>query len=81
MLHRPFWGRGLATEGAAGALVHARDVLGRSHVVAPIRPSNVPSLRVAWRLRMIPTHITTMAELEHLVLAATPDTWRVVSGG
>jgi RimJ/RimL family protein N-acetyltransferase len=81
MLHRPYWGRGLATEGAGGVLLYARDVLGKPRVVAPIRPSNIPSLRVAWRLRMIPTHMTTLADFEHLVLVTTPETWRVAHGG
>lgn len=52
LLHRPFWGRGYATE--AGAAV--RDAaFGRwryPRVISLIRPENVPSQRVAQRIGM-----------------------------
>lgn len=49
-LARSAWGRGLAREGAAAALAHARTVLGRREIVSIIRPGNVGSIRVATAL-------------------------------
>lgn len=46
-LRRPFWGRGLASEGAAVALKAAFDHLGVERVVSLINPSNVRSIAVA----------------------------------
>ena len=46
-LARPAWGRGYAREGAAAALAHARDTLGRTDVISLIRPANARSIRVA----------------------------------
>jgi RimJ/RimL family protein N-acetyltransferase len=46
-LARAAWGRGYAREGAAAALAHARDVLGRAEVVSIIRPANAGSIAVA----------------------------------
>jgi ribosomal-protein-alanine N-acetyltransferase len=45
-----YWGAGCATEGSAGALAHARDVLGLPEVVAFALVSNAPSLAVMRRL-------------------------------
>lgn len=50
ILHRPFWGRGFATEAARGCVRYAFDVLRVPSVVILIRPENSPSLRVAARL-------------------------------
>jgi RimJ/RimL family protein N-acetyltransferase len=49
-LARHAWGRGYAREGAAAALAHARDVLGRDRIVSVIRPGNAGSVRVATSL-------------------------------
>jgi RimJ/RimL family protein N-acetyltransferase len=76
ILARPFWGRGLATEGAAGALDFAFNVLGKQRVVAPIRPANLLSLRVAERLGMEIEKTTTFADLEHLLLVTSNTGWR-----
>ena len=48
-----FWGRGLATEGAAGALDHGFGVLGLEQIVSIYQPENVASGRVMERLGMI----------------------------
>jgi [ribosomal protein S5]-alanine N-acetyltransferase len=45
-----FWGTGYATEASAGALEHARDVLGLHEVVAFALVSNEASLAVMRRL-------------------------------
>lgn len=49
-LARGAWGRGYAREGAAAALRHARETLGRRDVISVIRPGNVGSVRVATSL-------------------------------
>jgi RimJ/RimL family protein N-acetyltransferase len=46
-LARPAWGRGYAREGAAAALAHAREALGRDEILSIIRPANTGSIRVA----------------------------------
>jgi RimJ/RimL family protein N-acetyltransferase len=44
------WGRGYAREGAAAALRHAREELGRTAIASIIRPANAASIRVAQSL-------------------------------
>jgi ribosomal-protein-alanine N-acetyltransferase len=67
LLHRPFWGRGYATE-AGGA---ARDAaFGRwryPYVISLIRPVNLPSRRVAERLGMTPGREVEFHGFTHLV--------------
>jgi RimJ/RimL family protein N-acetyltransferase len=46
-VRRALQGRGYATEAAAAARDHARDVLGLARLVAVIHPGNVVSQRVA----------------------------------
>ena len=71
LLHRPFWGRGYATEAARATRDHAFHVLGHPYVISLIRPENLPSQRVARRLGMAPARTTTFAGLEHLVFAVS----------
>jgi len=47
VLARDAWGRGLAREGVAASLAHARCELGRDHVISLIRPANRASIAVA----------------------------------
>lgn len=51
-LHRAQWGRGLATEAAAGLLRHGVEVLGITRVVATIAPENAASRRVLDKIGM-----------------------------
>jgi RimJ/RimL family protein N-acetyltransferase len=53
-LRRPFWGRGLAGEGAAVAMRAAFDHLGIERVVSLINPSNTRSIAVATAAGMTP---------------------------
>lgn len=46
-LARPAWGKGYAREGAAAALIYARETLGREEVISIVRPANTGSIRVA----------------------------------
>jgi RimJ/RimL family protein N-acetyltransferase len=49
---RPFWNRGLATEGASAVLNYAFTVLGLSEVVAFTVPANMRSRRVMEKIGM-----------------------------
>jgi [ribosomal protein S5]-alanine N-acetyltransferase len=50
LVHRPFQGRGFATEAGLAVRDFAFDVLGRSRMFALIRPQNVASVNVARKL-------------------------------
>lgn len=54
LIHRPFWGKGFATEAAQACRDYAFGVLERRRVIALIRPENVPSQAVARKLGMTP---------------------------
>jgi RimJ/RimL family protein N-acetyltransferase len=69
ILHRPFWGRGLALEAARGCLAWARRERGYTRVICTVRPENVASLRVAVRLGFLPEKLTMYAGFAHLVFA------------
>ena len=45
-LHRAWWGRGLATEGATGMLAYAASMLGLEQVMATAAPEHTLSHRV-----------------------------------
>jgi RimJ/RimL family protein N-acetyltransferase len=52
VVFRAFWGRGLASEAARGAMAYAFDVQKADRAIAQIAPSNEPSIRVAERIGM-----------------------------
>lgn len=52
-LHKPYWGKGYATEAATAALDYAFDVLRADEVVAITVPANWPSRAVMERLGMV----------------------------
>lgn len=54
LLHRPFWGRGFATEAAAATRDAAFGRFGYRSVISLIRPENLASQRVARRIGMRP---------------------------
>jgi RimJ/RimL family protein N-acetyltransferase len=72
IFHRPFWGKGLATEAAFATLDWAFNSCGYSRIICLVRPQNVPSLRVAQRLGLTPERYTVYAGYDHLLLSATP---------
>jgi RimJ/RimL family protein N-acetyltransferase len=45
-LARPYWGRGLATEGALASVRHGFEVLGLERIISITAPGNVASRRV-----------------------------------
>jgi len=61
------WGNGYATEAAAACVSYAFNTLGSDHIVAPIRPANAVSARVAEKVGMIRDKTTMYAGLEHLI--------------
>jgi ribosomal-protein-alanine N-acetyltransferase len=67
IIHRPFWGRGFATEAAAASRDYAFETLGEQRVIAPIRPENIASQRVALKLGMQPQKRTMYAGFEHII--------------
>jgi RimJ/RimL family protein N-acetyltransferase len=54
LLHRPFWGRGYATEAGSATRDAAFGRWGYPRVISLIRPENVPSQRVAERVGLAP---------------------------
>jgi len=67
LIHLPFQRRGYATEAALAVRDHAFQVRGYAYVVSFIRPENVPSQKVAWKLGMEPTRMIRRANLDHIV--------------
>ena len=67
LLHRPFWGRGYATEAAAAVRDAAFTRWRYGAVISLIRPENTPSQRVAQRLDMQPRRRAHFEGFEHLV--------------
>lgn len=70
LLHRPYWRRGFATEGASAV----RDLAfsrGSLRVISLIRPENVASKAVARRLGMQIEKRALHMGLEHLVFAVS----------
>lgn len=55
-LARPYWNRGLATEGASAVLRHGFTDLGLSEIVSITVPTNLPSRRVMEKLGMTHRH-------------------------
>jgi len=70
ILHRPFWGKGYATEAAVGCRDHAFEKLGKLRVTATVRPENLPSRRVAERIGLKFERMTTWAGMPHMLYAA-----------
>lgn len=71
MIHADHWGRGYATEAAAACVEWAFANLDVARVVAPVRPVNAPSIRVAEEIGMKLGWGTTFADLEHLIYVLT----------
>lgn len=51
-LRRPHWGRGLATEAAAGMLAYGARAFGMRRIIATIAPDNLASQRVVGKAGM-----------------------------
>jgi RimJ/RimL family protein N-acetyltransferase len=66
---RDHWGRGYATEAAAGCMAYAFGHLGAEKVVSLILPENLPSRRVAERNGMTVERQVAFHDLSHLMYA------------
>jgi RimJ/RimL family protein N-acetyltransferase len=73
LIHRPFWRRGLASEGAAASRAYAFEVLDRPQVVCLIRPENGPSQGVALKIGMAREvgRVVELAGFDHWVYTAS----------
>jgi len=67
LLHRPYWGRGFATEAGAAVRDSALNEWGHDFVISLIRPVNLASQRVALRLGMIDRRRVQFHGVEHCV--------------
>jgi [ribosomal protein S5]-alanine N-acetyltransferase len=67
LLHRPFWGKGYATEAGAATRDAAFERWHYDHVISLIRPVNVRSQRVAVRIGMTPGRRVQFHGYEHFV--------------
>jgi RimJ/RimL family protein N-acetyltransferase len=64
-LLEPFWGQGLATEGAAAVLVHGRAVLGVPVIAAITKPANSGSIAVLKKIGMTYLGLRTLEGNDH----------------
>ena len=67
IIHRPYWGRGFATEAATACRDWAFEKIGCFRVIALIRPENLPSQAVAARIGMAAGPRVQFADFEHIV--------------
>ena len=74
MLHRPYWGRGLATEATAACRRHGLRDRRYPRLTCLIRPENIPSLRVAARLGLMPEKLVRYKDMLHLMFTTTGET-------
>jgi len=71
IIRKAYWNRGYATEAAAGCLEYAFETLEVSRVIAPIRPGNTPSERVAVKMGMLPERTVAFAGFPHSIYVVT----------
>jgi len=69
MIHADHWGHGYATEAARACVEWAFANLHVPRVVAPVRPGNAASIRVAQKIGMRPATQTMFAGFEHVIYA------------
>jgi RimJ/RimL family protein N-acetyltransferase len=67
LLHRPYWGRGYATEAGAAIRDAAFAEWGHRRLISLIRPVNLNSQRVARRLGMVDRRTVMFHGFEHCV--------------
>ena len=70
LLHRPFWGKGYATEAGIATRDAAFTRWGYRQVISLIRPVNEPSRRVAERVGMQPGGRVPFHGFEHIMYVA-----------
>lgn len=67
-----YWGVGLATEIASACLVHGRESLGLSSVVALTKPANIPSQRVMTKIGMVFEREFDHETIPHVLFRTAP---------
>ena len=72
IIHRPYWGKGFATEAAMACRDFAFDTLDQQRVITLIRPENRLSQAVALKLGMVPERHANYAGFDHIVYAVSP---------
>jgi RimJ/RimL family protein N-acetyltransferase len=75
LLHRPFWGKGLATEAGLCVRRFAFGVHEVSKVISLVRPENLPSQAVARRLGMTADRDVLFHGLPHVVFSLTREAY------
>ena len=70
LLHRPYWGRGYATEAGCAVREAAFERWRYPMVISLIRPVNEPSRRVAERVGMSPGPLVQFHAFEHVMYQA-----------
>ncbi len=69
ILHWPYWKRGYAVEAGAATLDWAFHLRGYPRVTCLVRPENVPSMRVAARVGLVPERYVEYQGFQHLLWA------------
>lgn len=72
LVHRPFWGRGYATEGAIAVRDYIFNALDLDQALCMIRPENAPSRAVAKKagFTQVPDQIVRRSGFDHWVYTA-----------
>jgi RimJ/RimL family protein N-acetyltransferase len=70
IIRKEDWGRGFATEAALGCIDYAFTTLKLERVIAPLRPENVVSERVAVKLGMYLEGYSLFAGYRHAIYVA-----------
>lgn len=76
-LHRPYWGRGYATEAARASVDYAFSELGQLQVIHYIDPLNQASQQVALRLGAKVIQTTPLFGRDVLVYAINREDWQL----
>jgi len=77
LLSKPFWGRGLATEGARAGLCFGFEMLGLQTIVGIVHPENAASAHVLEKLGMACTGPAIYFEMDVLRYEVGREEWRV----
>jgi RimJ/RimL family protein N-acetyltransferase len=73
LLHRPYWGKGYATEAGTATRDAAFERWGYDHVISLIRPVNVPSQRVALRVGMTEGRRVRFHGFDHIIFGISKE--------
>ncbi|MCJ7551965.1 MAG: GNAT family N-acetyltransferase [Anaerolineae bacterium] len=77
LLSRPFWGRGLATEGARAGMHFGFETLGLQTIIGIVHPENTASAHVLEKLGMRCTGEAVYFEMDVLRYEVGREAWRM----